>query len=655
MSAPSKKLDLKKSFSSTSGVDDLIGIVNQLQDKLAASGVPFQISLPQIAVVGSQSAGKSSTLENIVGREFLPRGTGVVTRRPTVVQLIPNDEEYATFLHKPGIKFTYFPDVKNEIIEETKRNPGPVGFSSLPISLKIYSPAVLKLTLVDLPGLIRVKTDNQSEDSVKEIRNMVLEYISQPNCLILAVSPANQDLALSDALEIAEIVDPERVRTIGVLTKLDLMDEGTDARDILENRKIPLQRGYIGVLNRNQKDIESGKDIHYSLAKEAKFFSSTPCYKPLADRMGTRYLRKTLNEQLYAHIKEYLPTVRTQLSQKLESTRQDLGTLQEKLIHFNMEDTSGLQAFMIHLTQPFIEKFHTVLFGHSTSVSTQELSAGALINFKLYKTILNLPLPTVPSQETLLTIIANLQGVRNGFTMSSLALETVANKLLSLYIDPLNELVNDIAQILESTAKEVSDVLNAYPNFKRELLFLIRNSIADATADTKKSLEKHLKAEMYFVNTCHRDFSFPDVEAHKSLYPIKLWGNKTSKSDYKINSNNATSSSEGESRDSDATEAMESIEANKSAKANGNTLGKIIEKYMNIQQKHIEDTAFKYILYFLVKGVMDFVKRELLDKILVSVDKEIICKDCKEDCNRKRTLESMCKCLEEALHAVQAF
>lgn len=62
------------------------------------------------------------------------------------------------------------------------------------------------------------------------------------------------------------------VRTIGVITKLDLMDEGTDARDILENKLLPLRRGYIGVVNRSQKDIDGRKDIKAALAAERKFF-----------------------------------------------------------------------------------------------------------------------------------------------------------------------------------------------------------------------------------------------------------------------------------------------------------------------------------------------------------------------------------------------
>lgn len=59
-------------------------IVNKLQDAFATVGVHNPVDLPQIAVIGSQSSGKSSVLENIVGRDFLPRGTGIVTRRPLV-------------------------------------------------------------------------------------------------------------------------------------------------------------------------------------------------------------------------------------------------------------------------------------------------------------------------------------------------------------------------------------------------------------------------------------------------------------------------------------------------------------------------------------------------------------------------------------------
>ena len=86
------------------------------------------------------------------------------------------------------------------------------------------------------------------------------------------------------------------MRTVGVLTKLDLMDEGTDARDVLENKVFPLRRGYVGVVNRSQKDIDGKKDIRAALAAERKFFLSHSAYRHMADKLGTPYLQKCLNQ-----------------------------------------------------------------------------------------------------------------------------------------------------------------------------------------------------------------------------------------------------------------------------------------------------------------------------------------------------------------------
>lgn len=209
-------------------MDQLIPVVNRLQDVFGAIG-QATLDLPQITVVGSQSAGKSSVLENIVGRDFLPRGSGVVTRRPLILQLyclsspesLASEEEWGEFLHLPGTKFHDFAEIRNEIQRETDRVTGQnKGLSSKPINLKIYSPYVLNLTLVDLPGITKVPTGDQPEDVEEQIRLMCYEYISNPNAIILAVTAANQDLVNSDGLKMARSVDPDGERTIGVLTKV---------------------------------------------------------------------------------------------------------------------------------------------------------------------------------------------------------------------------------------------------------------------------------------------------------------------------------------------------------------------------------------------------------------------------------------------------
>uniref|UniRef100_A0A669QR71 dynamin GTPase n=1 Tax=Phasianus colchicus TaxID=9054 RepID=A0A669QR71_PHACC len=247
---------------------------------------------PGIACLGTARPGQLGVMG-----DFLPRGSGIVTRRPLILQLIFSKTEYAEFLHCKSKKFTDFDEVRQEIEAETDRVTGTnKGISPIPINLRVYSPHVLNLTLIDLPGITKVPVGDQPQDIEFQIRDMILQFIARESSLILAVTPANMDLANSDALKMAKEVDPQGLRTIGVITKLDLMDEGTDARDVLENKLLPLRRGYIGVVNRSQKDIDGKKDIRAALAAERKFFLSHPAYRHMADRMGTPHLQKVLNQ-----------------------------------------------------------------------------------------------------------------------------------------------------------------------------------------------------------------------------------------------------------------------------------------------------------------------------------------------------------------------
>ncbi|PAV72788.1 hypothetical protein WR25_15295 [Diploscapter pachys] len=179
-----------------SGMQALIPIINRIQasrDAFTHIGTPVNFELPQIAVVGGQSAGKSSVLENFVGKDFLPRGSGIVTR------------QYAEFLHKKGQRFSDFDLVRKEIEDETDRVTGQnKGISPHPINLRVFSPHVLNLTLIDLPGLTKVPVGDQPADIEQQIRDMIMTYVSRETCLILAVTPANSDLATSDALKLAK-------------------------------------------------------------------------------------------------------------------------------------------------------------------------------------------------------------------------------------------------------------------------------------------------------------------------------------------------------------------------------------------------------------------------------------------------------------------
>jgi len=233
------------------------------------------IDLPRIAVVGSQSAGKSSVLENIVGHSFLPRGSGIVTRCPCEIRMHstpPGSLAFAmvTSAQDPQTRYHDFDEVRRKIESETTRVCGAKALSTVPIILDIHSPDVVDLTLVDLPGAVRVAAAGQDPGVVRQIEAMIFDYINKDNVIILAVSAANSDLANSDALAFSSRVDPRGERTLAVLTKLDLMDDGVDARDIITGAgdAPKLALGYVGVVNRSQRDINDCRTLPEARAKE---------------------------------------------------------------------------------------------------------------------------------------------------------------------------------------------------------------------------------------------------------------------------------------------------------------------------------------------------------------------------------------------------
>ncbi|KAM0052373.1 putative dynamin stalk domain, dynamin, GTPase region, GTPase effector domain, Dynamin superfamily [Helianthus debilis subsp. tardiflorus] len=320
-------------------MESLIGLVNRIQRACTALGdygggdsalSSLWDALPSVVVVGGQSSGKSSVLESIVGRDFLPRGSGIVTRRPLVLQLHKTDggEEYAEFGHMPRRRFTDFSLVRQEIQDETDRITGKSKqISPIPIHLSIYSPNVVNLTLIDLPGLTKVAVEGQPESIVEDIEKMVRTYVDKPNSIILAISPANQDIATSDAMKLAKEVDPSGERTFGVLTKLDLMDKGTNALDVLEGRAYRLQHPWVGIVNRSQADILKNTDMMYARRREQEYFYTSPDYGHLASKMGSVYLAKLLSQHLESVIKAKIPGIIALINKGIDEMEAELDRL----------------------------------------------------------------------------------------------------------------------------------------------------------------------------------------------------------------------------------------------------------------------------------------------------------------------------------------
>ncbi|TDH02058.1 hypothetical protein EPR50_G00169580 [Perca flavescens] len=489
------------------GMEDLIPLVNRMQDAFSAIGQNSNLDLPQIAVVGGQSAGKSSVLENFVGRDFLPRGSGIVTRRPLVLQLINSPTEHAEFLHCKGKKFTDFDEVRQEIEAETDRITGAnKGISPVPINLRVYSPNVLNLTLVDLPGMTKVPVGDQPADIESQIREMLMQFVTKDNCLMLAVSPANSDLANSDALKIAKEVDPQGMRTIGVITKLDLMDEGTDAKDILENKLLPLRRGYIGVVNRSQKDIDGRKDINAAMAAERKFFLSHPAYRHLADRMGTPYLQKILNQQLTNHIRDTLPGLRAKLQSQLLSIEKEV----EEYKNFRPDDPSRKTKALLQMVQQFSVDFEKCIEGSGDQIDTAELSGGARINrifherfpFELVKMEFN----EKELRKEISYAIKNIHGIRTGLFTPDMAFETIVKRQIGKIKEPCTKCVDMVISELVNTVRQCTKKLAQYPMLREEMERIVTQHIRDRESRAKNQVLLLIDIELSYMNTNHEDF-----------------------------------------------------------------------------------------------------------------------------------------------------
>lgn len=518
--------------------ETLIQTINKLQDALSplGGGSSSPIDLPQITVVGSQSSGKSSVLENIVGREFLPRGTGIVTRRPLVLQLINkrgakssskndisndlldlqlhdkngketenNAEEWGEFLHLPNKKFYNFDDIRKEIINATDATAGKnAGISSSPINLRIYSPHVLTLTLVDLPGLTKVPVGDQPPDIEKQIREMIMKFISKPNAIILAVNAANQDLANSDGLKLAREVDPEGLRTIGVLTKVDLMDEGTDVIDILAGRVIPLRSGYVPVINRGQRDIEAHKTIRAALADEAKFFENHQSYSSKAQYCGTPFLAKKLNTILLSHIRATLPEIKAKIETALKKYQTELTAL-------GPEAVDSPSSTVLSVITDFCNDYNGVLDGQTKDISSNELSGGARISFVFHEVFKNGIYALDPfdriKDADIRTIMYNSSGSAPSLFVGTAAFEVLVKQQIKRFEDPsvrcislvFDELVRILSQILAQTE------YSRFPALKDRISQVFIQYIREIMIPTNQFVIDVIKSEECYINTAHPD------------------------------------------------------------------------------------------------------------------------------------------------------
>uniref|UniRef100_A0AAX7UI22 Dynamin-1-like protein n=1 Tax=Astatotilapia calliptera TaxID=8154 RepID=A0AAX7UI22_ASTCA len=468
-------------------MEALIPVINKLQDVFTTVGADT-IQLPQIVVVGTQSSGKSSVLESLVGRDILPRGTGVVTRRPLVLQL-------AGVCHLKFVRESWHILVKKYTI----------GISDEPIHLKIFSPQVVNLTLVDLPGITKVPVGDQPKDIEIQIRELILKYISNPNSIILAVTAANTDMATSEALKVAREVDPDGRRTLAVITKLDLMDAGTDAMDVLMGRVIPVKLGIIGVVNRSQLDINQKKLVADSIRDEHAFLQKK--YPSLANRNGTKYLARTLNRLLMHHIRDCLPELKTRINV--------LAAQYQSLLNSYGEPVEDKSATLLQIITKFAAEYCNTIEGTAKYIETAELCGGARICYIFHETFGR----TLESVDPLgglttidvLTAIRNATGPRPALFVPEVSFELLVKRQVKRLEEPslrCVELVHEEMQrIIQHCSNYSTQELLRFPKLHDAIVEVVTSLLRKRLPVTNEMVHNLVAIELAYINTKHPDFA----------------------------------------------------------------------------------------------------------------------------------------------------
>ncbi|AGO10453.1 AaceriABL001Wp [[Ashbya] aceris (nom. inval.)] len=682
--------------------EHLIATINKLQDALAPLGGGSQspVDLPQITVVGSQSSGKSSVLENIVGRDFLPRGSGIVTRRPLVLQLInrrgkkgdkrnshgdllemdvaadqktgqseDNVEEWGEFLHAPGKKFYNFDQIRQEIVNETEKLTGKnAGISPIPINLRIYSPHVLTLTLVDLPGLTKVPVGDQPVDIESQIKNMIMQYISKPNAIILAVNAANADLANSDGLKLAREVDPEGTRTIGVLTKIDLMDEGTDVVDILSGRIIPLRYGYVPVINRGQKDIESRKTIREALNDEKRFFENHPSYSSNANYCGTPYLAKKLNSILLHHIRQTLPEIKNKIELSLKK-------YQAELLALGPETLDSPNSIVLSMITDFSKEYTGILDGEAKELSSQELSGGARISFVFHEIFKGGVYALDPFDQIkdsdIRTIMYNSSGAAPSLFVGTEAFEVLVKQQIQRFEDPSLRLV---ALIFDELVRILREIISQpkyarYPGLREAISNYFIQYLKERIIPANDFVVDIIKSEQTYINTAHPDLlkgSQAMSMVEERLHPKQV-DPKTGKSlpSTVQPSDKGSSGIFGGFFASKNKKKLTALEAPPSVlKATGQMTERetleteviklLIESYFNIVKRTVADLIPKAVMLKLIVKSKNDIQKILLEKLYGNQDIEELTKENDITIQRRKECHNMVQILKHASEIVSS-
>jgi len=364
-------------------------------EKIRANGVGDLIALPQLVVCGDQSAGKSSVLEGVTGIPF-PRHDGLCTRFPTEIILRHSNEADATIRITASIRPAASRESNDranlqayrKVVENMAELPAIINEVSVLMKIRGYAqdqkgycfaPDALRieitgnigmhLSVVDLPGLISVANEDQTEEDVDAVRDMVHAYLDNSRTIILAVLQASNDMANQTIIKMAREHDPNGERTVGIITKPDLVNKGTEEKLVrVANNEdnIKLKLGFFLLKNPSPEELKENPTMAMRSRSEISFFSREAWAGIDSDRTGALKLRVYLQELLDAHLERELPKVQKEMKKKLGEIEDSLRLLGEA-----RPTTDHVRRFLTDLSMRHYQLTQAALEGNYLSVDDE--------------------------------------------------------------------------------------------------------------------------------------------------------------------------------------------------------------------------------------------------------------------------------------------
>ncbi len=492
-------------------------------DELRDYGLQSYVSLPRIAVVGLQSAGKSSLLEAVVGYNFLPRGENVCTRRPLELRLVHSisaEEPFAVFDKAKGQKITNFNDVKNFIEKYTDDDAGTQkGIINAPIILTVFSKNIPDLSMVDLPGItkIPVKGSNQPKNIEDITTNLCVKYIEDPRTIILCVVQANVDISTSDAIKLAQRYDPKGERTLCALTKVDLIGKGSDIRNTLANEEVVLKYGYIACKGRSPADMKMKMTVAEGLEKEEEFFQEN--YPDLVDMgtVGTKNLVNRLSMILSKNIQNSLPMIIKELREKIEEFNQELKTLGTPM----PEDNADKIQVVLNMVIEFCLAYTNSIKGKYSKVKKNKDKEP--IGVSIRRLLLNIFKDY--KREKIDELLANklIKATFVNYGSSGLpgyppfsAFQNLLHPLLQKLVPKASDLVDRIFYLLEKTIQDLVDkIFYRFPELKTTITEYALKNLVKCRNNSETMVNNLMEAELGYLYTSDEEY----LSFHGSILP----------------------------------------------------------------------------------------------------------------------------------------